>query len=113
MFVSSDVVVAAARCEFPGCGASCLGPGFYVVYVALGGGHAASGENTSVVAGLDVALLAGVGPPASGGPVPCDHPGLRVFQCPPPLRFNLIFCNLAGNVCNYGAVPGEFSWCFG
>ena len=67
--VPEAVIVAAQRYELLAGGWSSLREGNAVVEVAVGGGHAAPGEDTGGVEGFDPAALAGGGATPGGATV--------------------------------------------
>jgi hypothetical protein len=102
------MVVTAEGNEMPYGGWSTLRPGDAMVKVAFDCRHATSGEDTGLVMCLDMAALAGGGPPA-GDPIVGHRSTVRVSDGVSPLAVMLGCCDLAGDVGNHRAVSGKLT----
>ncbi|GBE21508.1 hypothetical protein BMS3Bbin01_00853 [bacterium BMS3Bbin01] len=106
--VSDVVVVAAEGDEVRDGGGAAVGVGCAVVEVAARGGHAASGEDTGRVAGLDESALAGGGPPP-GGTAVGGLSGIGVGDGEAPLTGLVLFGDVSGDVGDDGPVAGQLA----
>ena len=103
--VPDSMVVAAEGRQVVNGGRSVLRPRVAMIEIARFGGHPASGEDASRLAGFDVPALAGVRSPP-GGPIVDGLVGFAIGQGPSPFGAWVVFGNLTGNVGDDWPVSG-------